>query len=61
MILGASSPFALWQSVPVKEEKEGDFMAAVVTPFPSRPHPRNTEAASALPADRKERYAADNP
>ena len=28
-------------------------MAAVVTPFPSRPHPRNAEAASALPADHK--------
>ena len=33
-------------------------MAAVVTPFPSRPHPRKTAAASALPAGRKERYAA---
>ena len=33
-------------------------MAATVTPFPSRPHPRNTAAASALPAGRKEHYAA---
>ena len=33
-------------------------MAAVVTPFPSRPHPRNNAAASAVPADRQERYAA---
>ena len=32
-------------------------MAAVVTPFPSRPHPRKTSAASALPPGRKERYA----
>ena len=33
-------------------------MAAVVTPFPSRPHPRQTSAASVLPPGRKERYAA---
>jgi uncharacterized protein (DUF2252 family) len=33
-------------------------MAAVVTPFPSRPHPRKTSVASALPLGRKERYAA---
>lgn len=33
-------------------------MAAVVTPFPSRPQPRKTSAASALPPGRKERYAA---
>src|SRR5215467_13798231 len=33
-------------------------MAAVVTPFPSGPQPRKKAAASALPAGRKERYAA---
>jgi uncharacterized protein (DUF2252 family) len=33
-------------------------MAAVVTPFPSRPRARKTSAASALPQGRKERYAA---
>lgn len=33
-------------------------MAAVVAPFPSGSYPRNIAAASALPADRKERYAA---
>jgi len=33
-------------------------MAAVVTPFPSRPRPRNNAAVSALPESRKERYAA---
>jgi hypothetical protein len=33
-------------------------MAAVVTPFPSRSHPRKTSAASALAPSRKERYAA---
>ena len=33
-------------------------MAAVVTPFPSGPQPRKKPAASALPAGRKERYAA---
>jgi len=33
-------------------------MAAAVTTFPSRPHPRNATAASAVPASRKERYAA---
>lgn len=33
-------------------------MAAVVTTFPSRPHPRNAAASSAVPASRKERYAA---
>jgi uncharacterized protein (DUF2252 family) len=33
-------------------------MAAVVTPFPSRPQPRKTSAAAALPPGRKERYAA---
>ena len=32
-------------------------MAAVVTSFPSRPHPRNAAAASAVPASREERYA----
>src|SRR5262245_11034274 len=61
MILGLSWPFALQQSVPVtaiKKEQEGDFMAAVVTPFPSRPHPRKSATASALPTGRKERYAA---
>ena len=33
-------------------------MAAVVTPFPSRPRPGKTFAASILPPGRKERYAA---
>jgi Uncharacterized protein conserved in bacteria (DUF2252) len=33
-------------------------MAAVVTPFPSGPRPRKRASASALPAGRKERYAA---
>src|SRR5215472_17885979 len=33
-------------------------MAAVVTPFPSRPRPGNNAAVSALPESRKERYAA---
>lgn len=33
-------------------------MAAVVTPFPSRPQPRKTSTASAPPPPRKERYAA---
>jgi uncharacterized protein (DUF2252 family) len=33
-------------------------VAAVVTPFPSRPRPRKSSAASALPPGRKERYAA---
>ncbi len=33
-------------------------MAAVVTPFPSRPRPSKTSAASALSPGRKERYAA---
>ena len=33
-------------------------MAAVVTPFPSRPRPRKTSKDSALPPGRNERYAA---
>lgn len=33
-------------------------MSAVVTPFPSGPHPHRRAAASALPAGRNERYAA---
>jgi uncharacterized protein (DUF2252 family) len=33
-------------------------VAAVVTPFPSRPRPRKSSAPSALPPGRKERYSA---
>ena len=33
-------------------------MAAVVTPFPSKFHARNTRSAPVLPARRDERYAA---